>query len=118
MFRKARIKLTIYYSLVFLLFFVSISIGIYASIGNFFQERYEREIRERYLIVNQGLVMPVYGRQWSTIAQNIALERLRLALILFNGGLFVLVPTFAWILTGSGLKPVEEAHQREKHFTA
>lgn len=119
MFTKARIRLTILYSLLFLFFFWVFSIGIYYWMN--------RSIGEG-TIVNQVKQQEQQGKNDGefndqqaaivTTAGDIALNQLKIALLVLNGGLLFVIPFGAWVLTEKTLGPLQEIHEQQKQFAS
>jgi len=103
MFRHARIKLTILYSVIFLLLFWTTSSGVYLWMNHYFGDR-----RTHPHATNE--------RQLEESNSDKIMDELRNVLLLLDLSLFFLVPTITWILTGKTLEPVQKAHEREKEF--
>ncbi len=116
MFKQARIKLTFFYSSFFLLIFWIISLFLYFWMQQFFQQQYEQQVRDQiqHVLLDPFDVDP----NWSIAAATIAFDQFRNILLIVNLELLVLVPASAYLLTGRSLKPIEEAHVREKQFVA
>lgn len=115
MFKRANIKLTILYSLLFLVTFWAFSIGLYAWMKNSFGESYVREIEQ------QGQVESEFNEEdidIATIAGNVALHRLENNLLILNGAMLIIVPVVAWFMTRRTLAPVQRIHEQQKQFVS
>src|SRR6185312_17110523 len=116
MFKQARLRLTFFYSAFFLLIFWIISLFLYFWMQQFFQAQYQQEIRGK---IQHELLDPFdIDPNWSVMAAAIAFDQFRNILLLVNVELLILVPASAYLLTGRTLRPIEEAHTREKQFVA
>lgn len=118
MFHQARVRLTILYSLLFLVIVWLLSIGAYFWMDQFFQQRYQQEVHDQYLHERSENDRRLYDWQLSQIASDLALNRFRSLLIIINAGLLIIVPLSTWFITGQSLEPVEEAHAREQQFVS
>ncbi len=116
MFTTARLKLTLFYAAFFLCFFWIVSISLYVwmdhSIGG-------------SMLVNQVKQQEQYGQhegnfneQSVTLAGAVALDQLKLVLLVLNCGLVPLIPLLAWLLTSRTLAPVQAIQERQEQFTA
>jgi hypothetical protein len=102
MFRKANIKLTLIYSSLFLVSFWAFSIGLYAWMEHSFEDSYTGEVEQ------QGEVeLDEHDMDIVNIAVDVALDRLKNTLILFNSAMIVIVPVIAWLMTRRTLAPVQ-----------
>lgn len=120
MFNKARVKLTLFYSLVFLVFFLSFSIGVYVWMDRSFGEGYISQVKQKsqqQTGQNQG-EFEDQKTAIVTIAGDVALDQLRNILIVLNTISFLVIPFIAWFLTGYALRPVEETHEKQKQFVS
>ena len=109
MFRNARIKLTILYSLIFLFLFWSLSFGIYSWMNQFFGDQHKRGIIHNEQTPNTYVHLP-------EPASDIIMDELRNILLLIDLSLLLGIPLITWFLTGRTLAPVQKAHNREKQF--
>ena len=109
MFHTARIRLTILYSLIFLVLFWSLSGGIYFWMNHFFGDKALRQI-DHY--------QPVLNSEWEIKEPpaDIIMDQLRNIVVLVDFGLLLAVPLITWFLTGRTLAPVQAAHAREQQF--
>jgi two-component system sensor histidine kinase CiaH len=116
MFKKTQIKLTIYYSALFLFLFWSFSSGLYVWMNNSFGEGFISQVQHR-----QGENdMDVFEKNAKvvTIAGDVALDQLRDTLIVLNLCLLIVIPIASWFLAKKTLAPVQEAHERQKQFVS
>lgn len=116
MFKKARLKLTFFYSIFFLLSIWLVSLIIYFWMQHYFQQEYTHELQDHF--AHQLFDPYDADPHWSDVAAMFAFNQFKLILFLLNVVLLLLVPLSAWLLTGRSLKPIEEAHLREKQFVA
>jgi len=113
MFRKANIKLTLFYSTLFLVSFWVFSAGLYIWMENSFGESYiseieqqgERELEEQDIDI-------------ADIAGDVAMDRLKNTLLIFNSALIIIVPSIAWLMTRHILAPVQRIHEQQKQFVS
>jgi len=116
MFKKAQIKLTILYSLLFLILFWAFSAGLYMWMNNSFGEAYISQVRER-----QGADTDTFSNKNTkvvTVAGDIALEQLQNILIILNGGFLLVIPLTSWFLAKLTLTPVQKIHEQQKQFVS
>jgi signal transduction histidine kinase len=113
MFRKANIKLTFIYSILFLVSFWAFSIGLYFWMENHFEDSYISEIEQQgeFEFDEQDIDI-------ANIAVDVALERLENTLIIFNGAMIIIVPVIAWLMTRRTLAPVQHIHEQQKQFVS
>src|ERR1017187_2052179 len=115
MFRKANIRLTLLYSLLFLVAFWAFSGGLYIWMENSFGKDYINQIQQ-----HENLEGDLNQRDTTiaTIAGDVALHRLRDILLILNGGLLIIVPSVAWIVTRRILSPVQRIHDQQRQFVS
>lgn len=119
MFTQTRLKLTIFYSLLFLSLFWVFSFGIYAWMDISFGEGYISQVRQRQ--VQQGQNEGEFDDKKAvivTIAGDVALDRLLNILIAINGISLFVIPTISWYLTKRSLAPIQIAHEKQKQFVS
>ena len=116
MFRKAQIKLTIYYSILFLILFWIFSAGLYVWMNQSFGEGYISQVQHRQ--GEKDISIFDKNAQVVTIAGDVALDQLRDTLIVLNLGLLFIIPIASWFLAKKTLAPVYEAHERQKQFVS
>ena len=104
MIRKARIKLTLLYSAIFLLLFWVLSFGIYAWMNSFLGDR-----------ARISPEIPVYQTNREP-PSDIVMDNLRNILLMIDFILLVTIPAITWLLTGNTLEPVQKAQKREQQF--
>ncbi len=117
MFKAAQLKLTFFYSALFLLLFWSFSFGLYYWMERSFGEGYISQVKERqhgqvdgeFAGKNEALV---------TIAGDVALDQLFSVLIILNSGLLIAIPIASWFLAKRTLSPVLQMHQQQKQFVS
>ncbi len=109
MFHTARIKLTVLYSLIFLVLFWSLSGGIYFWMNQFFGDSSFRR---------DSSYQPSFDLECAKREppMDIILDELKNIILLIDLGLLAGVPLITWFLTGRTLAPIQAAHNREKQF--
>lgn len=113
MFRKANLRLTILYSLLFLVSFWIFSFGTYLWMRDSLGSEYLNEVQQQ-----SGPEFSENETSVATIAGDVALGRLWNILVVLNGGLLVIVPAAAWFLTRRTLAPVQRAHNQQRQFVS
>jgi signal transduction histidine kinase len=111
MIRQARIKLTLLYSIIFLLLFWSLSFGIYSWMNKFFGDRERIHVNQMY--------QPEPGIEPFTLQEpssDMIMDELRNILLIIDFILLITIPTLTWFLTGNALGPVQKAQKREQQF--
>ncbi|MCL6087413.1 MAG: ATP-binding protein, partial [Actinobacteria bacterium] len=117
MLKEARIKLIILYSIMFLFMFWTFSIGLYFWVNNSFGESYINQIKEQQVGQFEG----EFGdneKIFISIASDVAMIQLRNILIFLNGGLLIIIPALAMILTRRTLAPVQQIYEQQKQFVS
>jgi len=121
-FKEVKIRLTIFYSILFLVIFWVFSFGLYFWIANSFGESYVSQVKEQKQIVqfesefgdkddkNEEILLNIAG--------EVAIGKLFNMLLILNGGLLIIVPVVAWILTRHTLTPVQQIHEQQKQFVS
>lgn len=112
MFRKARIRLTVLYSFIFLILFWIMSAGVYGWMNGFFGDMQRRDF-DSYAYQNQG---HLEGFRNTESPSDIVIDELRDTLIVLDILLLVFVPAITWFLTGRTLAPIQKTHEREKQL--
>jgi len=116
MFRKAQTKLTIYYSLLFLLLFWTFSFGLYFWMDRSIGEGFISQVEQRQDL--QGNDITGDKSKVVTIAGDVTMDKLRNTLILLNIGLLFVIPLASWFLAKKTLIPLQEGHAREQQFVS
>lgn len=114
MFNRARIRLTLLYSAVFLTCFWAFSIGLYA----YTERSFEVEFGEKMM---QQPSPGGAGADLSEVVVDInetPLDRLYFILVALNILLLFIIPAVSWVLTGRALEPVRRAHEAQRQFVA
>lgn len=113
MFRQARFQLTLLYSVIFLVFFWSLSLGMYLWMNRFFGDEKGRhnEIHVRY---DQAALQNSIASTDS--ARDMTMDELRNVLLFLDVIVLFGIPTITWFLTGRTLSPVQKSYAREKQF--
>jgi len=114
MFRRANLKLTLFYSLLFLGIFWIFSIGIYFWMDNYFSGSYIFQLREIEGFTIFGDKIEVVA----AIAGDVAQQQLRNILIVFNIALVIIVPVVSFMLTRRTFAPVQRIHEQQKQFVS
>lgn len=104
MFRSARIKLTVAYTLAIALVMAAFSVALYFAISSAMSTNLE--VPER---VSPGVEHAILLAQ---------LDRARLALVLINVAGWIAAAAASYYVSGRTLAPIEEALERQKQFTA
>ncbi len=137
MFRKANFRLTVLFSIFFLLSFWVFSGGLYFWMKNSFGTSYIKQVKQTPAVMQlmqneEGdlITDPVFRQNTTdsqldqsstaivTAAGDVALERLRNTLLIINFALVVVIPIVAWSLTRRTLAPVQSIHGRQKQFVS
>ena len=113
MFQKTRFKLTLFYSLIFLVLFWSLSRGIYLWMNRSFGD--EQGKNNDILVQHERSLLQNNGNSTDP-ASDIVMDELRNVLIILDLVVLFGIPTITWFLTGSTLAPVQNAYIREKRF--
>jgi len=105
MFRKANIRLTLIYSILFLVSFWAFSIGLYVWMEYSFEDSYISEIEQHgeFEFDEQDIDI-------ANIAAGVALDQLENTLLILNGAMIIIVPVIAWLMTRRTLAPVQRIH--------
>lgn len=113
MFHQARLKLTILYSVIFLVLFWSVSLGIYIWMNRYFGDEGGRN---NYIRVHHARSIIENNIMSSEPPSDIVMDELRNVLLLIDALLLLGIPALTYFLTGETLAPVQKAHAREKQF--
>ncbi|MGH7204468.1 MAG: sensor histidine kinase [Candidatus Levyibacteriota bacterium] len=117
MFKQAQIKLTIFYSTLFLLLFWSFSFGLYYWMDSSFGEGYISQVSQRQGDTHDTPFNAKNARV-VTVAADVALDQLRNILIVLNGGLLIAIPIASWFLAKRTLRPVQQIHEQQNQFVS
>ena len=118
MFKEARWRLTLWYSLLVVLISGSLSLLFYVRAANVVQDEYNRiEQRIQREINNFGpqFALPP-GRQISLEDLEVAKRLIAFQLLLINSVIVILFSAVAYWLAGITLKPIRLAHEEQKRF--
>ena len=119
MFTKARLQLTLFYSLLFLVLFWVFSFGIYFWMDRSFGEDYIVEVQKQQVQTGQNTgEFDDSQNILTTIAGDVALSRLRLIILMINGVFLLVIPIVSWYLAKKSLKPIQLAHEKQNQFVA
>lgn len=119
MFTQTRLKLTLFYSLLFLALFWIFSFGIYFWMERSFGEGYISQVKQQQ--VQRGQYQGEFDDSKNTIvtiAGDVALRQLRNILIVINGMSLLVIPTISWYLAKKSLNPIQVAHEKQKQFVS
>ncbi len=120
MFKKALIKLTLTYSVLFLALFWIFSFGLYFWMNNSFGTGYinqVQQIQKEQTGQNEG----EFDSQTTTlvaIAGSVAFDQLKMILLVLNGVFVLIIPALSWFLAQRSLKPIRLAHEQQKQFVS
>jgi signal transduction histidine kinase len=115
MFRKANFRLALFYSLLFLFSFWAFSIGLYIWMDRSFGEDYIRQVQQQERLEGEFDQKDI---AIATTAGDVALDRLRNILLALNGGLVIVIPAVAWLVTRRTFAPVQRIHNQQKQFVS
>lgn len=113
-----RLKLTLFYSLLFLSLFWIFSFGLYKWMDFSFGEGYVSQIRQKQQYGHNIGEFDDSKTAIVTIAGDVALNQLRTILLVLNGGLLIVIPITAWFLAKRALSPVAKIHEQQKQFVS
>ncbi len=115
MFTGAQIKLTFWYSLLFFVIFWAFSSAIYVLMSRELGESYISQVRQHQSI---GILGTLDETQTTvvTVAGEVALARLKRALVLLDLLFLVVIPPIAWVLAKWTLEPIQQSHERQRQF--
>lgn len=119
MFTKAHLKLTVFYSLFFFVFFWSFSFGLYIWMERSFGESYISQVKKLHDQTGQNIGEFDDSKVTViTIAGKVALDRLANILVIFNAGLLLIIPITSWFFARRTLSPIKQAHEQQKQFVS
>jgi signal transduction histidine kinase len=119
MFTKAHLKLTIFYSLLFFVFFWSFSFGLYIWVGHSLGENYISQVKKLHEQTGQNIGEFDDSKVTIvTIAGEVVLDRLANILIIFNAGLLLIIPVTSCFFARRSLSPIKQAHEQQKQFVS
>ena len=115
MFTSARIKLTIWYVLAIMLISVLFSIAFYSAATREFR-RFAgvRQLREENLQIEPSIPPSLPANMIRDVEETEA--RLKIILILLNGGIFIFAVGSGYFLSGRTLKPIKEMVDEQNRF--
>lgn len=119
MFTQTQLKLSLFYSLLFLSLFWLFSYGLYFWMEHSFGEGYISQVKQRH--VQQGQFEGEFDDRKTTIviiAADVALDQLRNVLVTINGISLFVIPTISWYLAKRNLAPIQVAHEKQKQFVS
>lgn len=112
MFHHARIKLTFLYTLIFLVLFWSLSLGMYFWMNYYFGEK-GKDIN---IHISNEMQIRNDRQRPNEPPSDIIMDELRDVLITIDMSLLFIIPAITWFLTGKTLSPVQLAYDKEKRF--
>jgi len=118
LFKSARLKLTIIYCLVFFSILWLFSFSLYFWMERSYGEAYISKVKNQQIELAGDLPFNSKSEQTVTIAGDVALGQLKRTLLVLNGGLIVIIPGLAWLLTKRTLQPIEETYDNQKQFVS
>ncbi len=113
MFKKARIKLTIWYLLVIIFVNIFFSLIIYRQ---FVKEINRFSIRERFKIVEPFREKRFPPQFFNKELGDQLKKRVIINLLILNGGILLLTVLLGYFLAGKTLKPIEEMIEEQNRF--
>jgi len=124
MFKKARVKLTVWYLLIIMLISSVFSLVIYSAITGELERGFRRtEMRLR----TQELELPFFGQSPRLLEEinsqiladlEAAKKRVALFLLMVNAGILAVSSAAGYFLAGKTLKPIEVVMEEQKRFVA
>jgi signal transduction histidine kinase len=105
MFRRARIRLTVLYIALFALVVGAFSVVFYVGFATVLAPTFD-------------IAPELSSEQAAQIAYQATVERIGLALVVGDLLVIVLVGVAAWVLAARTLRPIDEAHARQRRFVA
>lgn len=118
MYKRARIKLTVFYSLIIITFFWLTSLALYLWFSHTIAEGYVAKVKELHKVDRSATTFDEEHVIITKIAGDIAEKQLRNVLLLINIPMLIIVPSLAWILTGRTLSPIEQVYEQQKLFVS
>ena len=118
MFKETKVRLTIFYSILFLSIFWLFSLGLYFWISRSFGTSYINEVRKEQHEQFEGDFENENYEIMLTIAGKVAITRLRNIILILNGSFLVVVPLISWVVTRKTLAPVQKIHEQQKQFVS
>lgn len=116
MFKAAQLKLTFFYSALFLLLFWLFSLGIYTWMEHSFGESYISQVKQKQQDGQNTGQFDDNKTAIVTIAGDVALSQLGNILLILNGGLLIIIPITSWFLAKRTLSPVQIMHEQQRQF--
>jgi signal transduction histidine kinase len=105
MFARTRLRLTLLYLVLFALVLGAFSVVFYFGVATALAPRFD-------------IGPELTNQQAAEVAYQATVERIRLALIVADLVVIVLVGGAAWVLASRTLRPISEAHARQRRFVA
>lgn len=121
MFTKARIKLTGWYLLVFLMISTTFSVVFYVRTASVIDAEFER-VQQRLMLEEDNMFpgMRQQAPRFQILPEDIehAKQQIVYELLLINVALSSIIVIAGYILSGQTLKPIENAMEEQKRFIA
>jgi two-component system sensor histidine kinase CiaH len=117
MFKKARIKLTLWYLVIIMAISLSFSALIYGAVNSEFQRRLNA-IEYRLDLRGHGMLPPTGQERFFIEDLNEARIRVFFILLYTNGLIFAFSAIAGYFLAGKTLKPIERTVNEQKRFIA
>ncbi|MCL5091489.1 MAG: HAMP domain-containing histidine kinase [Patescibacteria group bacterium] len=118
MFKKTQLKLTVIYSLLFLILFWGFSFGIYYWMEHSFGEGYISKVRQVQQQDNYQGEFEDQATKIAMVSGDVALNQLRDILLTMNGIFLIIIPMVAWRLAKKSLAPIEIMYEQQKQFVS
>jgi signal transduction histidine kinase len=109
MFDRAALRLTLQYTLILVVVIFIFSFSIYTYMGRTFGVEYV----DAYQMGHADLTQPSDVRE----VADAGLGRLKNGLILFDGGVLVLIPFLSYAMALRALRPLRESYEQQEAFT-
>jgi len=119
MFTQTRLKLTLYYSLLFLSLLWVFSGIVYLWMGRSLGEGYTSQVQQRRLERLESQE-EIDDEKLTIIATSgdIALEQLLTIVLAINGIALIFVPAVSWYLAEENLAPIQSMYEKQKQFVS
>lgn len=117
MYTRARFRLTLFYSILFLVIFWSVTSGLYFWMQQSLGESYVTRIKQIHE-QDPNQKFDTSDRNVVSLAGNLALEHLDEIIIALNAGLLFIIPLGSWYLTGKTLQPIQKNYEQQKRFVS
>jgi signal transduction histidine kinase len=118
MYYKARLKLTVIYTITIIVLFSLSSLLLYFWFSSRLGEGYITEVSKRHNQTSSSDTFTPEKRDVTIISGNVALEQLENILVTTNLIVIIISPVFAWYLTSKTLYPIERSSTAQKRFVS